>query len=101
MVTDHDLANACSTAIRVHLFTLTICAGASKEFRVGALFGGLSSKVATHPMDETSIYITVASNRSMKMVSDLKPATSITLESISTLLLKAAFMSSEAVVASK
>ena len=43
----------------------------------------------------------VASNRAMKMASDLKPATSITLESICILLLKATFMASEAVVASK
>ena len=45
--------------------------------------------------------IRVASNRAMKMGSDLKPATSITLESICILLLKATFMASEAVVASK
>ena len=45
--------------------------------------------------------IRVASNRAMKMGSDLKPATSITLESICILLLKATCMASEAVVASK
>ena len=45
--------------------------------------------------------IRVASNRAMKMASDLKPATSITLESICILLLKATFMASEALVASK
>ena len=47
----------------------------------------------------------VASDRAMKMASDLKPATSITLESIKEsicmLLLKATFMASKALVASK
>ena len=43
----------------------------------------------------------VASDRALKMASDLKPATSITLESICILLLKATFMASEALVASK
>ena len=37
----------------------------------------------------------------MKMASDLKPTTSITLESIYILLLKATFTASEALVASK
>ena len=43
----------------------------------------------------------LASNRAMKMASVLKPATSITLESICILLLKATFMASEALMASK
>ena len=43
----------------------------------------------------------LASNRALKMASDLKPATSFTLESICTLLLRAAFMASEALEASK
>ena len=43
----------------------------------------------------------VASDRAMRMASDLKPATSITLESICILFLKAPFMAYEALVASK
>ena len=68
-----------------------------KQNCIGTVPRSYSTKIPTRGQQPYRL----ASYRAMKMASDLKPATSMTLKFVCILLLKAIFMASEALVASK